>query len=131
MRARRCSAFPSAATGDEDDDWFFTFFQPYRYVINRVPVYPSIGNHDAAESEECDDRAQVEDNFYLVERLSGEEAAGRASFKPGLFYRTPLRIGHRVRVHRHLQGGILRAPPAVRVPEALGFSRGIVPAGRR
>ena len=73
---------------DEDDDWFFTFFQPYRYVINRVPVYPSIGNHDAAESEECDDRAQVEDNFYLVERLSGEEAAGRASFKPGLFYRT-------------------------------------------
>jgi hypothetical protein len=79
---------PVAATGDEDDDWFFTFFQPYRYVINRIPVYPSIGNHDAAESEECDDRAQVEDNFYLIERLSGEEAAGRASFKPGLFYRT-------------------------------------------
>jgi hypothetical protein len=73
---------PVAATGDEDDDWFFTFFQPYRYVINRVPVYPSIGNHDAAESEECDDRAQVEDNFYLIERLSGEEAAGRAS-SPG------------------------------------------------
>ena len=34
-------------TGDEDDDWFFTYFQPYRYVINRIPVYPSIGNHDA------------------------------------------------------------------------------------
>ena len=52
-----------------------------------MPVYPSIGNHDAAESEECDDRAQVEDNFYLRERLAGEEAAGRASFGPGLFYR--------------------------------------------
>src|SRR5687768_2693131 len=25
-------------SGDEDDDWFFTFFQPYRFVINRVPV---------------------------------------------------------------------------------------------
>ena len=36
-------------TGDEDDDWYFTYYQPYRYIINRVPVYPSIGNHDAAE----------------------------------------------------------------------------------
>jgi tartrate-resistant acid phosphatase type 5 len=75
-------------SGDEDDDWFFTYFQPYRYVINRVPVFPSIGNHDADETEERDDRAQVEDNFYLRERLTGgEEAAGRASFCPGLFYR--------------------------------------------
>jgi hypothetical protein len=77
------------SSGDEDDDWFFTYFQPYRYVLNRVPVYPSIGNHDAEESEECDDRAQVEDNLYLCERLAGEEAAGRASFGPGLFYRFP------------------------------------------
>jgi tartrate-resistant acid phosphatase type 5 len=74
-------------TGDEDDDWFFTYFQPYRYVINRIPVYPSIGNHDADETEEHDDRAQVEDNFYLHERIKSEEAAGRASFGPGLFYR--------------------------------------------
>jgi tartrate-resistant acid phosphatase type 5 len=76
-----------SASGDEDDDWFFTYFQPYRYILNRVPVYPSIGNHDADESEACDDRTQVEDNFYLCERLAGEEAAGRASFRPGLFYR--------------------------------------------
>jgi len=74
-------------TGDEDDDWFFTYFQPYRYVINRIPVYPSIGNHDADETEERDDRAQVEDNFYISERIGSEEAAGRASFCPGLFYR--------------------------------------------
>ena len=74
-------------TGDEDDDWFFTYFQPYRYVLNRIPVYPSIGNHDADETEEHDDRAQVEDNFYLRERIGSEEAAGRASFSPGLFYR--------------------------------------------
>ncbi len=74
-------------TGDEDDDWFFTYFQPYRYIITRVPVYPSIGNHDADESESRDDRAQVEDNFYLRERIASEEASGRASFRPGLFYR--------------------------------------------
>ena len=56
---------PVGDTGDEDDDWFFTYFQPYRYVINRVCVYPSIGNHDAGESEDNDDREQVEDNFYV------------------------------------------------------------------
>jgi len=85
--AKRLLGIPIGSTGDEDDDWFFTYFQPYRYIINRLPVYPSIGNHDADESEACDDRAQVEDNFYLSERLAGEEAAGRASFGPGLFYR--------------------------------------------
>jgi hypothetical protein len=78
---------PIGSTGDEDDDWFFTYFQPYRYILNRLPVYPSIGNHDAAESEDCDDRAQVEDNFYICERIAGEEASGRASHGPGLFYR--------------------------------------------
>jgi hypothetical protein len=84
----RLLGIPIGGTGDEDDDWFFTYFQPYRYVINRVPVFPSIGNHDGSETEERDDRAQVEDNFYLRERLvGGEEAAGRASFSPGLFYR--------------------------------------------
>jgi tartrate-resistant acid phosphatase type 5 len=85
---------PVGQTGDEDDDWFFTYFQPYRYVINRVCVYPSIGNHDAAESEDRDDREQVEDNFYVRERIAGEQAAGRASLDPGLFYR--FRYGSKV-----------------------------------
>ena len=74
-------------SGGEDDDWFFTYFQPYRYAINRVPVFPSIGNHDTRETEETDDRGQVMDNFYLSARLATEEAAGRASVGPGLFYK--------------------------------------------
>ena len=74
-------------TGDEDDDWFFTFFQPYRYIINRVPVYPCIGNHDTAETEDHDDRDQLMDNMYLRERLGPDETSGRASLEPGLFYR--------------------------------------------
>jgi tartrate-resistant acid phosphatase type 5 len=78
--------------GDEDDDWFFTFFQPYRYVINRVPMFPTVGNHDSGESEfENDDRKQVYDNFYINERFRAEQLAGRASLGPGLFYR--LRYG--------------------------------------
>ena len=83
---RKLLGIPIGATGDEDDDWFFTYFQPYRYIINRIPVYPSIGNHDSDETEACDDRTQLEDNFYIRERIMGEEAAGRASFGPGLFY---------------------------------------------
>jgi hypothetical protein len=78
---------PFGATGDEDDDWFFTFYQPYRYVINRVPVYPAVGNHDTGETEASDDRQQLLDNFYLNERFTGEESAGRSSIGPGLFYR--------------------------------------------
>jgi hypothetical protein len=84
---RSLLGIPVGATGDEDDDWFFTFFQPYRYVVNRVPFYPCIGNHDGNETEVNDDRDQIMDNFYLAERLLGEEAAGRASIGPGLFYR--------------------------------------------
>jgi 3',5'-cyclic AMP phosphodiesterase CpdA len=77
---------PVDQTGDKDSDWFFTFFQPYRYIINRIPVFPCIGNHDSGESER-DDREQLFDNFYLDERLAGDIAAGRASVGPGLFYR--------------------------------------------
>lgn len=73
--------------GDEDDDWFFTFYQPYRYLLNRIPVYPSVGNHDSAETEAHDDREQVLDNLFLRERVLTPEAVGKASLDPGLFYR--------------------------------------------
>ena len=83
----RILGIPIGGTGDEDDDWFFTFFQPYRYMLNRIPVYPCIGNHDTAETEDRDDREQLLDNLYLRERIAGDEASGRASVDPGLFYR--------------------------------------------
>jgi hypothetical protein len=89
---RRVLGLPIGSFGDEDDDWFFTFFQPYRYLLNRIPVYPSVGNHDSAESEDHDDRGQVLDNLYLRERMASAEATGEASFDPGLFYR--VRVGH-------------------------------------
>jgi len=75
------------STGDEDDDWFFTFFQPYRYLVNRIPVYPCIGNHDTAETEDRDDREQLLDNLYLRERFAADAQSGLASLDPGLFYR--------------------------------------------
>jgi tartrate-resistant acid phosphatase type 5 len=74
-------------TGNEDDDWFFSYFQPYRYLLNRIPVYPSSGNHDTGESDKSDDFTQLLDNFYLKERFTGPDARGPASFEPGVFYR--------------------------------------------
>jgi tartrate-resistant acid phosphatase type 5 len=85
---------PIGSQGDEDDDWFFTFYQPYRYLLNQMPVYPSIGNHDTAETEAQDDRGQLEDNLYIRERIAADVAAGRASRGPGLFYR--FRVGANV-----------------------------------
>ena len=84
---RRLMGIPIGDHGDEDDDWFFTFYQPYRYLVNRIPFYPSVGNHDSAETEDRDDRAQVLDNFFLRERMATDEASGKASLEPGLFYR--------------------------------------------
>ncbi len=78
---------PTGSTGDEDDDWFFTYYQPYRYIINRIPVYPSAGNHDTGETEKSDDRDQLMDNFYLIERMSTNEIMGHPMIRKGLFYR--------------------------------------------
>ena len=75
--------------GGEDDDWYSSFFQPYRLPIARVPVFPAIGNHDSADSEGSDDRAQMEDNFHIEERF--HHGLETASVLPGLFYR--LRYG--------------------------------------
>jgi tartrate-resistant acid phosphatase type 5 len=78
---------PLAQSGDEDDDWYFTFYAPYRYLIDHVPLYPTAGNHDGADEEANDDRAQLADNFHLETRLRRLAADGRASRDPGLYYR--------------------------------------------
>jgi tartrate-resistant acid phosphatase type 5 len=71
-------------SGGEDDDWYSSYFEPYRYLLARVPVYPAVGNHDTTDTEGSDDRAQLEDNFHLATRFDGE---GRGRVGPGLFYR--------------------------------------------
>ena len=78
-----------AEGGGEDDDWYSSFFQPYRLAIARVPILPAIGNHDSSDSEGSDDRAQMEDNFHIRERF--HHGLETASVLPGLFYR--LRYG--------------------------------------
>ena len=80
-------------SGGEDDDWYFSYYEPYRFVINRVPVYPTVGNHDGAETEDSDDRDQMADNHFTDLRFSSEVEADRDAVVlegdrlPGLFYR--------------------------------------------
>lgn len=74
-------------TGDEDSDWYLSFYQPYRYVIDHVPVYPSVGNHDDADTELSDDREQLADNHFTALRFDEQVEADRVSVEPGLFYR--------------------------------------------
>ena len=78
---------PEDQSGDEDDDWYFPYFQPYRYLVDHLPVYPAAGNHDGSDEEASDDRQQLADNFHLEERFGEREERGRASIGPGLFYR--------------------------------------------
>jgi tartrate-resistant acid phosphatase type 5 len=82
---------PTDRSGAFDDDWWLTYFQPYRYLIDHLAFYPTAGNHDGADEEEADDRAQLDDNLYLRERFGPRAEAGRASLGPGLFYR--LQVG--------------------------------------
>jgi tartrate-resistant acid phosphatase type 5 len=77
----------SEGSGDQDDDWYGSFYQPYRYVLARVPVYPTVGNHDTADEESSDDRARIRDNFHTDARFTPEVAGPRASMDPGMFYR--------------------------------------------
>ena len=84
-------AGPTDHSGADDADWWLTFFQPYRYLIDHLPFYPTAGNHDGADQESSDDRRQLEDNLFLRARFEPREEFGRAWMDPGLFYR--LRVG--------------------------------------
>ena len=77
----------TAGTGNEDDEWYSSYYQPYRYVLNRIPFFPTVGNHDAGDSESSDDRAQLADNLFLDHRFRDDAERGSASLDPGLFYR--------------------------------------------
>ena len=74
------------------------------------------------ETEEHDDREQVMDNFYLRERLSGEEAAGRASVGPGLFYRFRISADVEFVCFDTSKEDFFRRGRLFEYPEALGLS---------
>jgi len=86
----------SGGSGALDSEWLTTFFQPYRTIIDRVPFYPCVGNHDTKEGffegvflgEKQSDRRTLYDNLLVLPRFKDQLPPGReASITPGLFYR--------------------------------------------
>jgi tartrate-resistant acid phosphatase type 5 len=82
----------SGGSGDDDCEWLTTYFQPYRTLIERIPFYPCMGNHDTNENffsfEKQEDRLNLYDNFLVTPRFVSQLPLSRdASISPGLFYR--------------------------------------------
>lgn len=55
----------SPHSGDQDRDWEPKFFRPYESLIQHVPFYPTLGNHDGNGSEKQADLAVYLDNFFF------------------------------------------------------------------
>lgn len=73
--------------GHVDADWYGSYFHPYRYVLARVPVYPTVGNHDSAETERSDNRDILNGNFHIDERFPIAAEGRRVRTEHGLNYR--------------------------------------------
>ena len=82
-------AGPTDHSGDKD--WWLAFFQRYRYLIDHLAFYPTVGNHDGSDQESSDDRPQLEDNLFPRTRFEPRAEVGRASIDPRLCCR--LQVG--------------------------------------
>ena len=64
-----CPWLRCPGSSDEDRDWGEKFIDPYREILDSVPFYPTLGNHEGNESEETGDLETYVDNFFLADRL--------------------------------------------------------------
>lgn len=58
-------SFFRTASGADDADWWPRFFQPYNAILQRIPFYPTLGNHDGNETEDRADLPAYLDNFFF------------------------------------------------------------------
>jgi tartrate-resistant acid phosphatase type 5 len=80
----------SGGAGDDDDEWLMTYFQPYRTLLDRMPFYPCVGNHDTAETlgeGGQGDTLALYDNTLVTARFSQPRPGRDAAVTKGLFYR--------------------------------------------
>ena len=80
----------SGGTGDDDNEWLLTYFQPYRTLIDRIPFYPCVGNHDTGETPGeggQGDTLTLYDNMLVTARFGAPRPGRDASIAKGLFYR--------------------------------------------
>lgn len=83
--AKKLLGVPSRrGSGNDDSHWENRFFLPYRPIIEHIPFYPTLGNHDGNESESTRDLPVYLDNFFFPNnapaRFYSFSAAGLADF---------------------------------------------------
>ncbi|MDQ6663404.1 MAG: metallophosphoesterase, partial [Acidobacteriota bacterium] len=57
--------FAAAHSGDEDAHWEAKFFKPFEPLLQRIPFYPTLGNHDGNGTENRGDLPVYLDNFFF------------------------------------------------------------------
>ena len=80
----------SGRSGDDDDEWLMTYFQPYRTLIDCIPFFPCVGNHDTSETlleGGQGDTLTLYDNLLVTARFQDARPGRDASIAKGLFYR--------------------------------------------
>ena len=80
----------SGGSGNDDDEWLMTYFQPYRTLIDRIPFFPCVGNHDTGETPlegGQGDTLALYDNLLVTARFHAPRPGRDASITKGLFYR--------------------------------------------
>jgi hypothetical protein len=67
----RTMAFGFSHTGASDEDWGSKFFEPYQPLLERIPFFPALGNHDGNETERHHDMDAILDNFAFPQNKPG------------------------------------------------------------
>jgi hypothetical protein len=52
-------------SGAADRDWQSKFYEPYKAIIEQIPFFPTLGNHDGNATESRDDLSTYLDNFFF------------------------------------------------------------------
>ncbi|HWB83862.1 MAG TPA: metallophosphoesterase [Bryobacteraceae bacterium] len=52
-------------SGEDDRDWKPKFFDPYRQLLQQIPFFPTLGDHDGNAQENRGDLAAYLDNFFF------------------------------------------------------------------
>lgn len=83
--AKKLLGVPSRrGSGNDDAHWENRFFLPYKPLIEHIPFYPTLGNHDGNESESTRDLPVYLDNFFFPDNTPARfytfSAAGLVDF---------------------------------------------------
>ena len=125
--SKKVFGIPIGGQGDEDDNWYFTYYQPYRYIINRLPVYPVSATTTPGNRRPRRPRSSTRQ--LLHRRTHKRRRIGRTRVhRSRVVLPLPLRIRHRVHLHRFF-ARVDFSPRLYKHPKHADFLSKALPAG--